>query len=390
MMNNRMQVQRGSSEDSMMAFGLIIAVAIGGGWFLWYKYHPQIAAGVIVAEHWQMRFTEAFTDRYQTLDAQALALDPSDVTAQTLYRLCHLVGLFFRIPTTALIAALAVLCLTRSAPSQFTRSLDLDRLIGVQSKVFRTLAVVAGRKLKPVPLRQGQVTPLDPALHVREWIDRHARDADGCYDEDRARQELAAQLGPIWSGPERATPVIRCLFAAFALQAAREREAAMDLLGDIAGSLPRDKEEGPEGPRAPLDIPPAIVARADVALAKRVSRVCRDVAAKHGFATTALMSVLCEARRQAGVLAPAQVNFVKFIDRRLWYALHSLGFPSGPNNMDGPMPNPRVEAIGARDHWAAECVAGRPLLVPAIDRAVLSIRVALSKVDPERTNQEAP
>jgi intracellular multiplication protein IcmP len=110
------------------------------------------------------------------------------------------------------------------------------------------------------------------------------------------------------------------------------------------------------------------------------------VASRHGFTTPALMSVLCEARRKAGVLPPAQFKSVKFVDRRLWYALHSLGFPS---DTAAPMPNPRVEAIGARDHWAAECQAGRPLLVPTIDHAVLAIRAALLAAGNEQTEKEA-
>ena len=38
------------------------------------------------------------------------------------------------------------------------------------------------------------------------------------------------------------------------------------------------------------------------------------------------MSVLNQARLRSGVLAPAQFAFLKLVDRRLWYALHALGF----------------------------------------------------------------
>lgn len=101
------------------------------------------------------------------------------------------------------------------------------------------------------------------------------------------------------------------------------------------------------------------------------------------------MSVLCQARLKAGILAPAQFNVLKLIDRRLWFALHSLGFPAAPGEVAAPMPNPRVEAIGARDHWATESQAGRPLRVPAIDRAVLAIRVAASKRGASQARPEA-
>jgi hypothetical protein len=35
------------------------------------------------------------------------------------------------------------------------------------------------------------------------------------------------------------------------------------------------------------------------------------------------------------------------------------------------------EAVGARDHWAAERVEGHPLFVPSLDRAVRVIRDAV-------------
>ena len=89
--------------------------------------------------------------------------------------------------------------------------------------------------------------------------------------------------------------------------------------------------------------------------------------------TPAMMELLVEARRRAGVLAPAQFAWLKFVDRHLWYALHSLGYET-----DGlgryPHPNPRVEAIGARDHWAAERAAGAPLIEPNLSRAIETLR----------------
>jgi intracellular multiplication protein IcmP len=85
------------------------------------------------------------------------------------------------------------------------------------------------------------------------------------------------------------------------------------------------------------------------------------------------MSALLAARAEGGVLPPAQFGFLKLVDRRLWYALHSLGYPA---DMFDPLlhPTPLVEAIGARDHWAAELVAGAPLRTAAIDNALAAVR----------------
>lgn len=376
-MDERFPQQRaGSGEDVALTFALLLGVAVAGGWFLWYRYHPEIAAGVIAAQHWQMGFIAHLTDRYASLDRQALALDPASVSARTLYQLSHLVGLYFRIPAAVLIAGLALLCLVRNAPARFTTTHSLETLMRVQSHVFPTIAAFVGRDLRPTLMAPGGPRPLDAALHVGEWIDRYARHEDGSFDEDAARHELVEQLGPLWRGVEKAPPLIRCLLAAFALHAARQREAATKFLGDFSRALGPEKKEAPGGPDAPLPVPPQLVAAADAILRRPALRRHFGVADAHAFAVPALMTVLCEARARGGVLAPAQFNFVKLIDRRLWYALHSLGFPAEVGAEETAMPNPRVEAAGARDHWASERMEGRPLFIPAIEHAVLVIRDA--------------
>ena len=37
-------------------------------------------------------------------------------------------------------------------------------------------------------------------------------------------------------------------------------------------------------------------------------------------------------------------------------------------------PNPRIEAVGARDHWAVEQLAGEPVIEPNMDRAIEALR----------------
>jgi intracellular multiplication protein IcmP len=370
------QQRVGSGEDTMITLLLLVGAAIGGGWFLWRRYHPQIATWVIAAQHWQMIVIAHFAGRYESLDQQALMLNPANVTAHMLYRLCHLVGLFYRIPAAIVVGGLSVLCLVLNAPSRFTQVLTLDGLMKVQAKIFRTTAAFVGRDLRSVAMAKGEPRPLDPALHGKEWVDRYARKADGSYDENAARGELTRQLGPVWRGAANAPPVVRCLLAAFALHAAREREAALALLGDFSEAMAPRQKEGPAGPNTALLAPRHIVATADAILRRPELRPYLGLADQHAFSVPALMTVLHEARRRSGVLAPAQFNFVKLIDRRLWFALHSLGFPADDGSEEAVMPTPRIEAAGARDHWAAECMDGRPLLVPSLERALLVVRVA--------------
>lgn len=210
---------------------------------------------------------------------------------------------------------------------------------------------------------------------------------DGHYDEEGAALELTRQLGAEWHGVAMAAPHVRCIFAALALHAGRKRDEALQLLGDLATSLPDGCGDGPAGPAEPLAFPPEVVARADAVLTDAtLVAPCSAVAGQHAFTATALMSVLTLARSQAGVLAPAAFNVLKLVDRRLWYALHSLGFPGGQNPAE--QPNPRIEAVGARDHWAAERDAGQPLPIPSLARALVVVRKAVDQAagptpDPE-------
>lgn len=368
--------QNGSSgEDAMMSVLLLLAVAAGGCWFLWHRYHAEISYAVLAAQHWQMLFIGHFTDRYATLDEQARRFTPASITFHVLYQFCHMVGLFFRIPAAIFIAALAAVCLVRNAPSRFTTTLTLDRLMKVQSGVFRTTAAFVGRDLKPKGVATGDPRPLDPALHAGEWVKRYAIDRNGRFVESQAAEELTRQLGQLWTKPKRAPDLERSLLAAFALHGLRERDAAEAFLGDFAEALAAGgARQEPEGPAKPLRVPPKIAAAADVVLQRQDIRAFLMIADKHAYTAPALMTVLMEARRRAGVLAPAQFNFIKMIDRRLWYALHSLGFPGETADSNPPMPNPRIEAAGARDHWGAECAEGHPLHIPSIGRVLQAVR----------------
>ena len=136
----------------------------------------------------------------------------------------------------------------------------------------------------------------------------------------------------------------------------------------------RDRgEDKPEGPDQPIAPDSSVVAKADAILSEMNAKDARGVASGHGYTTPAMMELLVRARRRAGVLAPAQFAWLKLVDRRLWYALHSLGYET-----DGfghyLHPNPRVEAMGARDHWAAERAVGGPVIEPSLGQALEALR----------------
>nr|WP_318655280.1 hypothetical protein [Methylocapsa sp. RX1] len=345
-----------------------------GGWLAWYFQHGDISRVVIQGLHWQLRFIHQFTSRFEIADAQMLAANPEKVKTMQLVHLLREIGGFFLYPAMAAVLILAAVCFRGAAAARYCRNLDLEGLMREQARVFRYTSAFVGRRLRLSDIGENEPRPADPALTAREWIKAWATARDGSFAERIARSELAAQLGAAWRGPGYAQPHVRCLLAAFALLGAGRRDEALAFLGDLSDALPKGEREIGEGPRGALVFPASVAAAGDRWLSDSdMTATVLETMGRHFFTTPGLMSALVEARCAGGVLAPAQFAFLKLVDRRLWYALHSLGFRAeGPNPT--PHPNPRVEAIGARDHWAAECMTGRPLSKPSIDRALKAVR----------------
>ena len=364
------------SSDDTMGFNLIVlAIGIGlGSFLLWTNFHTTISGIVMEVMHREIEVLSYFTNRFALADRQMAAADPSSVTLRDLYGILHAVGHYVKIPAVALTAVLAVLCMVRAAPSRFRRNLDLDGLLREQVRYFPAAHAFMRRRLSLTPPAEAMPRPADYALTPEEWIDRFAAGRDGNFDEGRAIAALTCQLGLRWQGVDAAAPVVRVLFAAFALHMVERRDDAIAFLGEISQSLDATTGEEPTGPAAHLRLPEAAVRQADALLADRsMFSAAEQVAARHAYTAPALMTVLNTARLRAGVLAPAQFAWLKLVDRPLWYALQSLGFESeGIGRYLHP--NARVEAAGARDHWASERAAGQPITWPCVERALHSLR----------------
>ncbi len=392
------------SGDDNTGFNLIV-ILLGccvGAYLLWTSYHGEISAGVMALRHHEIAFIQHFTDRYDLADRQMAAADPNGVMLRDLYGISHAVGIFFRVPAAVFMLLLAAICAVRAAPARYKRAVDLDGLIREQAASFRTSAAFVRRHLRLVPpggacprigsgagsqagqrpdpgavagsLASVEPRPADYALTPEEWIGRFATGCDGNFDELAARGALVRQLGPRWRGLKEASPQVRCLFAVFALHLAQRRADALPLLGDLSASLGDCDQDKPAGPDAPLTFPASVCAEAEAFLGDwEVLKPALAIANRHAYTHTALMELLNQARLRAGVLGPGQFAWLKLVDRPLWYALHSLGFETAGVGRC-LHPNPRVEAVGARDHWAVERVADEPVIEPTMDRALDALR----------------
>lgn len=360
-----------SGDDALFVAAVVIAVALGViGYMSWSRNHAEISRGFALLAHWHIQLIQYVTDDYDGLDRQLLGADYGRVTLGGIHAAATSIGLWFRIPVAVLLGVLAVACFVRSPSTRYRRRFDLDGLIAEQAKSFRTTAAFAARRLRLRELRPGgDPRPADPALQAPEWLDRYAV-RYGEIGKPALQDGLVRQLGSRWCGAERAAPHVRVLFAAFALHCEQRHQDALALLGELSEGLRPSGREGATGPETPLGVAGPVVARADAVIASGPAAAAQ--AARHAFTAPALMTVLVEARRRGGVLPPAAFNAVKLVDRQLWYALHSLGFPSEAHGRT-QHPNSAVEAIGARDHWAVECSAGRAVGTPSVERAVAAL-----------------
>ncbi|MGH7117628.1 MAG: hypothetical protein ACREFP_01290 [Acetobacteraceae bacterium] len=368
------------SGDDNAVFNLLIILAglCVAGYLLWANYHGTISAFVIDVMRHEVGLFGRLTDRYAAIGDRLAATDPSRLTLQELYGITRTVGVIFRIPAVVFIALLAILCFLRAAPSRYRRAFDLDGLIREQAASFPIAAAFACRRLRLVAPEVAAPRPADYALTLDEWVQCHALDAGGRFEEARARAALVAQLGPRWTGPQAASPVARFLFVVFALHFAGSRNDALALLGRASAAFPEPVRDQPAGPEDALQLPPEVIAEIDRRLESPAAfEAAQVVAGRHAYTATALMGLLNTARLRSGVLAPGQFAWLKLVDRNLWYALHSLGYESeGIGRYLHP--NPRIEAAGVRDHWAAEREANGPLVRSDIERALEAVRRAAS------------
>ncbi len=376
-----------ATRDDYTALSLLVVVAgvCFGLFMLWHYQHQWIAWGFAMVAHRQIAVYRLFTHHYDRLDDMLAHADYWSVTLGQIWHVMTVVGTEVRTPACILIALLAIPCYVLAAPSRFTRSFDLSGLIQEQARSFPAIRVIAGRELRLVRPAE-LVRPLDPALTVIEWMERHAP-GDGLPAEAAMRSELTRQLGRLWQGPQQAAPIERILFVAFTYHHAGKRKQAQDLLTALSTEVGSQSVAGEAGPAALLEAPAAIVAAADQALAQEDLKTSLQIVGRHAYTNTALMSLLNEARRKRGVLPPATFLATKLIDRPLWYALHALGFPGGGPGQNAH-PNPRVEAAGCRAHWQAECLAGRPIILPHLDAAVTAIRAMATQTGPRNQEKE--
>lgn len=252
--------------------------------------------------------------------------------------------------------------LRKGPGTQFRRKLNLDGLIGVQSKVFPYITPFVRFNPTQQPVRPpGAPVPSElplysEALGPEEWIAfNQIPIPDGKMDEHAAYIAFSKQLGARWQGWMKLPPYKQILLAAFCMKAARKRKDSDDLLGRLAICW-----EGTKGLNLGAD--KKLLSDARKALKSDAAKKTLAQCNMHAFETTAMLRALQVARQEGGVLAPAQFVWLRGHNRTLWYPLNNLGRQAF-----------HMESIGAMSHFKAEKMTQRPIPKPKVNDAVQSI-----------------
>ena len=371
---------RSSGEITLMLAGVALLGMVVLAYMVWSTFHTEISRFYCEALIWQLGILSPTPElAHLNVQLHQALHHPASIRLIQLYYGLSIVGMHLRWVAVLVGGICAGLCLFFGENKALRAVLDLEGLIAVQAKMFPTLRGFAKRRItRLVAPSTGAPLPADPALTADEWRSRFATAADGSFSEVCAQEAFERQLGPHYTtaGPVATPPAAQVLFASFALHKLKRRDEAMTLLGQLSEGLADAGLDGDTGPKISLKVPADVLKTAQDFLADpEVQTTIAQSCDRHGWTTTALMTLLCDARFEAGVLAPPAFAIVKLIDRPLWYALHSLGYPSENPNED-VHPNPRIEAAGARAHWSEEQRLRRPLYIPVLDRALSTLRSA--------------
>jgi len=198
------------------------------------------------------------------------------------------------------------------------------------------------------------------ALSPEEWLAWHRIPiTNSIPDREATRRAFIQQLGPRWTGIDHAPIHIQGLFAAFALKGVQKRDESDDFLGKL--SLCWSEKDG---------------FKVSAEVKKEILKIIHDpeiggkaseIARQYAYRTTAILAVLRWARQMGGVLAPAQFLWLRGTDRALWYPLNNLGRRSFHS-----------EGAGAMAHYMSEQIAKKPLPLPRVDTAVITLNQYLA------------
>ncbi|MFK0093872.1 type IV secretion protein [Pseudomonas sp. NPDC090592] len=217
-------------------------------------------------------------------------------------------------------------------------------------------------------------------LLISGWQAQSDRSWAPTLDREKTTEVMRRQLGQHWTRVANLTPA-ETLLVAIALPRVIATDTALDdsafkaamADSDYMVAWCWDQFKAPVGkaaqdgepyawlkPDVPLEVPRAIIQK----YIKHPN--ASAILHAHAFVRTIIFAMFFQARR-LGVLPPAEMRWLRFYDRDMWYALQTIGRQAG-----------FPEAPGILSHFLYECKAGVSLAEPQLDKAVNGLELAMS------------
>ncbi|MCP5421249.1 MAG: hypothetical protein H6969_12295 [Gammaproteobacteria bacterium] len=360
---------------------IIVIVILATPVVLWWAFSGELVSLAFHVKLWELQVLTALGlgdvqagKLFQAIRAALRA--PDQVSFAHFAFGLDAVGRYGRIPVILGLLGLGTWLLLGHPAERFRRRFDLYRLAETVGEQWPYALHALRRNNLAMVLDHPQ---WGLALSARELIERHhllnKKHKEGDEEKasvlhpERTQQILIAQLGAPWAAGDAVSLPAQALAGLFAQRVAslshaddktaahlkKQTFAALKTLALAAAN----HHEGDF-------LPPAAVYQRIIADTAPFVVQAEPLIRQHTYTQTVLLRLLEEAR-QGGVLPPALFNWLKGVDRPLWYALSSLGRRVA-----------FAEALGALAHYQAERAAGSALPPPCVEAAVAALQASVA------------
>lgn len=231
---------------------------------------------------------------------------------------------------------------------------------------------------------------------IVDWRDEGGGSWAPTLDREKTAVVLRNQLGKHWTSSANLS-ACEALIVAIAMPRVAATDPSLDdktfkkAMQDSNDMIaycwsqfvPPDPKEKPADPHAwlrpDIDLTPA----REVIQRYIGTKAVQTIIEKHAFNRTVLFALMMQARR-LGVLQPAEMRWLRFYDRQLWYIVQTIGRQAS-----------FAEAAGVLSHYLYEAKCGTGLVEAQLDKAVNGVEAAINNfkftdADKKRYEAEAP
>lgn len=231
---------------------------------------------------------------------------------------------------------------------------------------------------------------------ISDWREEGAGIWAPTLDRQKTAEVLRDQLGKHWTSSANLSPS-ETLIIAIAMPRVAATDSSLDdktfkkAMQDSNDMIaycwsqfvPPETKEKAQDPNAWLRPEIDLMLPREVIKRYIGTKAVQNIIEKHAFNRTVLFALVMQARR-LGVLQPAEMRWLRFYDRQLWYVVQTIGRQAA-----------FAEAAGVLSHYLYEAKCGSGLVEPQLDKAVTGVEAAINNFkftteDKKRYEAQAP